>query len=142
MTEEQINNAVLAGGVEVEVQYRAGERRAEDSVALPGKVFVRELAVKEYPNLLAALDDEERQVEIFTGQPAGWGKMLRPASLNEIMQAGEALNKEPFFGWHARRVDRLRVLKPAELKAIEKKALAMMEEAWRNGSPKLPTPAA
>jgi hypothetical protein len=137
MTEEQIKTAMLAGGVEIEASFVKNAEGTETE-----KVFVRELAVEEYPKLLAALNDERRQVEIFCDKPEGWAKRLRPRSHNEIMQAGEALNKDPFFDWFARRMERARKMTPREIEAFEKKATEMVAEALRNGSLKLPSVAA
>lgn len=133
MTEEQKANATLAGGTEVEVRYRAGE---------PEKVLVRELPVKDYPRLLAALVSEERQAEIYCGKPEGWADTLTAASHHDVMQAGEALNKGPFFGWFDRRTEKTRRMQPKEMDRLVATAQKEIEEALRNGSLKLPSNAA
>lgn len=145
MTEEQKKMATLAGGVEVEVEYRA----PHPSPLPPGgegvrkeSVLVRELAVKEYPKLLPALNDEERQVEIFCDKPEGWAATLKAASHEAVMQAGEALNLAPFFGWYERRIKMQRKLQPEEMDRLLAEARKVFQEALRNGSLKLPSNAA
>lgn len=128
MTEAEKANAALSGGVEIEVLLKDGTRE---------KVLVREIAIEEYPALLKALNDEQRQVEIFCGRPEGWAARLRPRSHHLAMVTGEELNKEPFFGWCARRIETQRILAPGKVEAIVEEAFKKaMSEASRTGSRK------
>jgi hypothetical protein len=53
----------IFGGVELEVHLVAGGTE---------KVFVRQIPVRLMPQMLAALDDENRLVELFCDRPEGW----------------------------------------------------------------------
>jgi hypothetical protein len=76
--------------------------------------------------------------EIYCDRPAGWAATLTGQSLNAVMEAGEALNKDPFFGWFLRKQDQVRRLAPGKIEELVKTALA---EAARspNGSPESPS---
>lgn len=129
MSEENKNpnpSATLAGGVDLAVTLKSGATET---------VKVIEIAVEDYPALFAAINDEQRQVEIFCAKPAGWAKTLTPKSHNAVMERGEELNKEPFFGWCARRIDKGMRLAPAAARDLVNTA---MREALQNGSLKSP----
>jgi hypothetical protein len=138
-SQAEIGNAVLMGGIEVAVVYRSVERGS--AAGLVERVLVRELAVKEYPRMLAALNDETVQVEVFCGRPRGWGETLTAKSHDEVMRAGEALNKEPFFGWCARRTESIRRMAPGKMEEMIASALKKAKEGAEvspNGSPRSP----
>jgi hypothetical protein len=126
MNEAQKENATLAGGVEMEVMLRNGAKET---------VVVRELPVREFPKLGEAITDEEKQVEIYCDKPAGWAATLRAKSHHAIMQTGDELNKEAFFGWYVRKVD----LAKQERKVMPELAKLAAASASPTGSPKSPT---
>jgi len=86
-------------------------------------VEVKQLPVKKYPDLLAAVDDEPKTVEIFCDKPTGWSDSLTNESIEQLLEEGNALNRDCFSRWLQRRFARyeqmtgekvqLRSVKPA-----------------------------
>lgn len=84
-------------GEPLTVKNRTGEDEA---------VFVREMPMKEYPDYVRVVDDEERAVEFLCDKPPGWADTLPPDSVGEIVEVGERLN-QAVFPWLARRMRRI-----------------------------------
>ncbi len=109
----------LLGGAEMEVEFVGGEK---------AKVWVRQLAIEEYPRLLMLLEDEVGQVELYcrvaTGGdkggekggweavPEGWGRGLTPASHDAVMTKAEELNRDFFYRWLRRRLEKVELIRP------------------------------
>lgn len=130
MSDENKNpNATLAGGIETVVILRDGSTE---------KVLVRELAVEDYPKLFVNLGSELRQVEIYCDKPEGWGKTLKPISHNEVMKVAEQINKESFFGWSLRQLEKGAKLMPGAMDGAIRTAIA---SHLPNGSPTSPSAA-
>ena len=132
------------GGRELTVQYKPTRENPEPS---PEKVMVRELAVADYPRLVAAIASEEAQVELYCDKPAGWAKRLTKASHRELITVGEEINQDDFFAWYERAAARTKKLNGNQLetatRAIVKEAIekAVGQLGSMNGSPMSPSPA-
>lgn len=92
-------------------------------------VTLRQLPVRQLPDLLAALDDEARMLELFTGKPAAWVDALPPAEFERLLAEGERLNADFFGRWLARRLDRQEKLMPG-----------LTDRLLARGLPPSPTP--
>src|SRR6266704_2587941 len=91
---EQMNNAILTGGEEINVVTFEGQTE---------RVKVRLLPVKEFPLLLATMDDEIKRVCLLVGKPGEWAESLLPASHEAIIELGDKLNADFFARWIERR---------------------------------------
>ena len=92
---------LLAGGM----RCAAGvlDTTAKELVSLT--VTIRPVPVSEYPALKAALLEESRLVEIYTGQAPGWGATVHPQSLETLLDEGRRMNAHFFAHWLPRRVE-------------------------------------
>ena len=66
-------------------------------------VRVRQLAVRQLPQMLGALEDEARLVELYCDKPPGWADTLARASHEALIAAGERINGDIFARWVERR---------------------------------------
>ena len=81
-------------------------------------VFVRIVPVKAYGELMGALQDELRTVEIYCERPKGWAEGLTVEAHEELVRAGERLN-EGFFGrWRERQSARQKYLPKQNVEEI------------------------
>lgn len=115
----------LFGGLDLTILLRANQGEANKE-----EVFVRQLGIEDYPELLRAQDDECLLAELFCNRPAGWAKSLKPVSLELVVTEGERLNSDFFLRWVQRRLARQEKLIPGFTEGIRAKALA----------PSLPSP--
>lgn len=103
MEDKKNNFATLVGGVEMEVTL--GDGTVE-------KVFVSQLAIKRYPELLGLLDDEGALLELYCGKEKGWAEGLTPGSHELLIVAAEKLNADFFWPWLQRRLRRMERVRP------------------------------
>ena len=101
------------GGQELEVALTAGGTE---------KVFLRQLPVRLMPQMLAALEDENRLVELFCDKPEGWSDALTVESFEKVVTEGETLNADFFSRWVQRRLSRQEKVMPGITEKIAKSA--------------------
>jgi hypothetical protein len=119
----------LFGGVELEVSMVAGGSE---------KVFVRQIPVRLMPQMLAALEDENRLVELFCDRPEGWSDSITVEAFEQIVLKGEALNADFFSRWVQRRLTRQEKVMPGITEQIARNAGLPLP----TGSPNAPSAAA
>ena len=88
--------STLAGGEKITVALLAGGQGTTE------EVFVKELAVKELPELLEAMKSENVWIEkamVYTGKPAQWAESLQRQSLKALVKKGDELNLDFFREW-------------------------------------------
>jgi hypothetical protein len=93
----------VCGGKDVEVKLGNGSSES---------VFVRQLPIKLMTQLLAALEDEPKMIELFCDRPAGWSDSLTPESFEALVSEGERINADFFGRWLQRRLKRQERLIP------------------------------
>ena len=108
-----MNEQTLFGGAELEVVYADGQTE---------KVFIRQIPVRLMPQMLAALEDENRLVELFCDRPEGWSDSLKPESFEKVVLQGEALNADFFSRWVQRRLTRQEKVMPGITERIARNA--------------------
>lgn len=101
-------------------------------------VFVRQLAIEDYPKLLQAQDDECKMIELYCDRPIGWAKTLSPDSHEKLVEEGERLNSDFFLRWVQRRISRQERLLPGITQRMRDAALS----ASQTSQPNTPRPAA
>lgn len=75
-------------------------------------VVVRQLPIRMFGELLAALDDECRMISLATGKPLEWVHGLPPDQHERLIGEVDRLNADFFSRWLARRQRRLETLVP------------------------------
>jgi len=90
-TQEQ---AVLTGGVSVALKKSDGSRES---------ATVRLLKIREFPDYLRLVDDEEKLAEFLCGKEAGWAETLEVDSLLDVCEKGHELNFRNACRWGERR---------------------------------------
>ncbi len=88
------NNAIIGGGINLAVKTNAG---AEETVT------VRLLKIREFPDYLRLVDQEERLAEFLCNQPEGWAETLTVDSLLDICEQGHGINFKNACRWGERR---------------------------------------
>jgi hypothetical protein len=119
----------LFGGVELEVSMVTGGTE---------KVFVRQIPVRLMQQMLAALEDENRLVELFCDRPEGWSDNLAVESFEKVVLEGERLNADFFSRWVQRRLTRQEKVMPGITEQIARNAGLPLPI----GSPNAPSAAA
>ena len=103
----------IRGGMDLELSLVGGGTE---------QVFVRQIPIRLMPQLLAALEDEPRMVELFCDRPEGWSDTLTPEAFEKIVAEGERLNADFFSRWLRRRLDRQERLLPGITEQLAKNA--------------------
>jgi hypothetical protein len=93
----------LFGGLEIEVTLVSGGTE---------KAFIRQIPIRQMPQMLAALEDENRLVELFCDKPEGWSDTLTVESFEKVVTEGEKLNADFFSRWVQRRLTRQEKVMP------------------------------
>ena len=119
----------LFGGQEVEVSLTSGQTE---------QVFIRQLPIRQMPQMLAALEDENRLVELFCERPEGWSDGLTVESFEKVVTEGERLNADFFSRWVQRRLTRQEKVMPGITEKLAKSAGLPLP----TGSPSAPSAAA
>jgi hypothetical protein len=84
-----------------------------------GEVFVRQLPVKVYPQLVEAMQDELKHIDLLCDKP-GLAETLTPDSHEAVIEAGEKLNADFFSRWLERKQKRESLLpKPDMTEALQ-----------------------
>lgn len=102
------------------------------------EVTIRQLPIREFPRLLAALDDEPAMVEVLCGKEKGWSETLSPEAFEQIVVEGERINADFFCRWVKRRLARQEKLLPG----ITERAVQSAGMTSQTTLPKSPSPAA
>ncbi len=118
----------LFGGLEVEVALTSGQTE---------QVFIRQLPIRQMPQMLAALEDENRLVELFCDKPEGWSDGLTVESFEKVVTEGERLNADFFSRWVQRRLTRQEKVMPGITEKLAKSAGLPLP----TGSPSAPSAA-
>ena len=118
----------LFGGLETDVKLHEGGTLT---------VFIRQIPIRLMPQMLAALEDENRLVELFCDKPEGWSDGLTPESFEKIITEGERLNADFFSRWVQRRLTRQERVMPGITEKIAKNAGLISP----TGSPSAPSAA-
>lgn len=87
----------LLGGVEMIAEKQNGERET---------VKVRQLPIRKLTDYAQNMNNEAAMVELFCGKPEGWSDELTIDCFVAILQKGEELNREHFFAWLQRQLER------------------------------------
>ena len=119
----------LFGGQEIEVSLTSGQTE---------QVFIRQLPIRQMPQMLAALEDENRLVELFCEKPEGWSDGLTVESFEKVVTEGERLNADFFSRWVQRRLTRQEKVMPGITEKLAKNAGLPLP----TGSPSAPSAAA
>lgn len=119
----------LFGGLEVEVSLTSGQTE---------QVFIRQIPIRQMPQMLAALEDENRLVELFCDKPEGWSDELTVESFEKVVTEGERLNADFFSRWVQRRLTRQERVMPGITEKLAKSAGLPLS----TGSPSAPSAAA
>jgi hypothetical protein len=119
----------LFGGMEVEVVLTSGQTE---------QVFIRQLPIRQMPQMLASLEDENRLVELFCDKPEGWSDGLTVESFENVVTEGERLNADFFSRWVQRRLTRQEKVMPGITEKLAKSAGLPLP----TGSPSAPSAAA
>jgi len=93
----------LLGGADFEVELLDGTKQT---------VRVRQLPISDYPKLMAAIDDESKQLELYCRQPEGWADSLKPEIIAPLIAKAEELNDAFFYPWVQRRLGRQERIMP------------------------------
>jgi hypothetical protein len=88
------NNAIISGGIDLAVHTNAG---AEETVT------VRLLKIREFPDYLRLVDQEERLAEFLCDKSEGWAETLTVDSLLDICEQGHGINFKNACRWGERR---------------------------------------
>lgn len=118
----------LFGGLEMEADLAAGGAE---------KVFIRQIPIRQMPRMLAALEDENRLVELFCDKPEGWSDTLTVESFEKIINEGERLNADFFSRWVQRRLTRQEKVMPGITEKLARNAGLPLP----TGSPSAPSAA-
>ena len=86
--------AVLSGGIQVNINHMDGACET---------VTVRLLKIREFPDYLRLVDQEERLVEFLCDKPEGWAETLTVDSLLDICEQGHGINFRNACRWGERR---------------------------------------
>lgn len=103
----------LFGGLELDATLISGQTE---------KVFVRQIPIRQMPQMLTALEDENRLVELFCDKPEGWSDSLTVESFEKIVTEGERLNADFFSRWVQRRLTRQEKVMPGITEKIARNA--------------------
>lgn len=76
------------------------------------EVEVRQLAIKDYPQLLEAQGNEIAQLQLYCGRPKEWVERLTPDSHEKLITVAEELNGDFFGRWLSRQMGRLERIRP------------------------------
>lgn len=93
----------LFGASPLEVTLASGDSQ---------QVFVHQLPIRQMPELLAVMDDENRLAELYCQQPQGWSDTLTRESSEAVVIEGERLNGDFFSRWVGRRLARQEKVMP------------------------------
>ena len=118
----------LFGGLEIEVALAAGGTE---------KVFIRQIPIRQMPRMLAALEDENRLVELFCDKPEGWSDTLTVESFEKLVTEGERLNADFFSRWVQRRLTRQEKVMPGITEKLARNA-GLTLPAGSPNSPSVP----
>ena len=126
----------VMGGADLVVRHRDG---TDDTVK------VLQLPIADYPRLLASLENEEAQLELYCGKPTGWAGTLSLQSHNALMEKAEELNGDFFSRWAKRRLAKMEVLRPGAMdKLFDGAAAAVQRQPQKptlgSSLPKSPLP--
>ncbi|MBC2592785.1 hypothetical protein H5P28_00780 [Ruficoccus amylovorans] len=88
------NNAIISGGINLAVHTNAGTEET---------VTVRLLKIREFPDYLRLVDQEERLAEFLCDKPEGWADTLTVDSLLDICEQGHGINFKNACRWGERR---------------------------------------
>ncbi len=103
----------LFGGLELDATLISGQTE---------RVFVRQIPIRQMPQMLAALEDENRLVELFCDKPEGWSDSVTVESFEKIVTEGERLNADFFSRWVQRRLTRQEKVMPGITEKIARNA--------------------
>lgn len=103
----------LFGGLELDATLISGQTE---------RVFVRQIPIRQMPQMLAALEDENRLMELFCDKPEGWSDSLTVESFEKIVTEGERLNADFFSRWVQRRLTRQEKVMPGITEKIARNA--------------------
>jgi hypothetical protein len=103
----------LFGGMEFEADLAVGGTE---------KVFIRQIPIRQMPRMLAALEDENRLVELFCDKPEGWSDTLTVESFEKLVTEGERLNADFFSRWVQRRLTRQEKVMPGITEKLARNA--------------------
>lgn len=109
-------------------------------------VRVKILPIRQFPQYQAALSNEPKLVELFTGKPAEWVDQLSTSSFEEIILSGERINSDFFGRWQDRQKKRANILPkqtPEDvvkiISALADKNPALFESIIKTAGASLPT---
>ncbi len=103
----------LFGGLEVDVALTSGQTE---------RIFIRQIPIRHMPRMLAALEDENRLVELFCDKPEGWSDGLTVESFEKVVTEGERINADFFSRWVQRRLTRQERVMPGITEKIARNA--------------------
>ena len=95
--------SILNGGVSVSLKKNDGSSE---------NVTVRLLKIKEFPDYLRLVDDEESLAEFLCGKESGWAQTLSVEDILNICEKGHELNFKNACRWGQRRANLNEALLP------------------------------
>lgn len=72
------------------------------------EVTVSQFKIREYDRAFDLADDEFGLVELACGKEKGWSQTIHPESFEALYAAVEEVNAKGFFGWCARKRERVK----------------------------------
>ena len=87
-------NEIITGGTPIEVQHLDGSTET---------VTIALLKIKQFPEYLQKLEDEEALAEFLCGKPEGWSQTLDVDTILKICEKGHDLNFKNACRWGQRR---------------------------------------
>ena len=96
-------HSILNGGVSVDLKKNDGSSES---------VNVRLLKIKEFPDYLRLVDDEEVLAEFLCGKESGWAQTLAVEDILNICEKGHELNFKNACRWGQRRANLNEALLP------------------------------
>lgn len=103
MSNDLQTNALLSGGTTLSLTLDNGASE---------QATVRLLKIREFPDYLRLVDDEEKLAEFLCGKPEGWAATLSVPSLLDICETGHELNFRHACRWGERRAQLNEALLP------------------------------
>ena len=110
---------------------KAGDK-VDDKGTTAETVFVRQLPIRLFPQLRAALQDEGKMIELYCDKPAGWADGLTVESHEELIAKGDEINRDFFSRW----VERMKS-REGLVPKVDAAEIAQIVEAVGRSNPEL-----
>lgn len=124
MTPNIPQQSILNGNITLQIEHHGGTTEAVD---------VRLLKIKEFPDYLKLVDDEEALAEFLCGKEPGWAETLSVETILTICEKGHELNFKNACRWGQRRANLNEALLPIAASG------AAVQSHFANSAPTAPS---